>query len=70
MWMWKHLLPDIDPVTGKDRTPYDPNGSLHSESKTNRYWDPGIMADAKRLSTKPDGYGPDICADFVCEFMR
>lgn len=71
MWMWKHPLTDIDPVTGADRTPYDPSESLHEgKGRANRYWDPGIMVDAKRLPTKPDDYGPDLFTDFVCNFIR
>jgi arylsulfatase A len=70
MWMWKHQLPDIDPQTGRDRTPYDPHASLHDPPKANRYWDPAIMVDARRRSTGPDDFGPDICTDFVCDYMR
>src|SRR5690606_20471983 len=55
MWMWKHPLPDIDPVTGADRNPYNPNESLHAgKGRGNRYWDPDIMLDRKRLPTKAD----------------
>ncbi|MGE0378928.1 MAG: sulfatase-like hydrolase/transferase [Planctomycetaceae bacterium] len=71
MWMWKHPLPDIDPVTGVDRTPYDPAASLHAgQGRGNRYWDPDIMVNRKRLPTKAEDYGPDIFAGFVCDFMR
>jgi arylsulfatase A len=70
MWMWKHGLPDLDPVTGKDRLPYDPRKSLHSRKKANRYWHPGVMVDAKQVPTKPDDYGPDIFTNFVCDFIR
>ncbi len=71
MWLWKHELPDIDPVTGIDRVKFDPNQSLQAKKgRAKRYWHPGIMVDAKLRPTTADDYGPDIFTDFVCDFIR
>lgn len=70
MWKWKHQLPDIDPKTGRDRRPYQPTRSLHLDPKTERYWNPGVMRNAKQYPTSPKDFGPDIFTKFVCGFMK
>ncbi|MFI4876756.1 MAG: sulfatase-like hydrolase/transferase, partial [Blastopirellula sp. JB062] len=61
----KHPLPDSAAST-------DPQAaaSLHLPKKSNRYWDPEVIQDAKRLPAGPDDFGPDLYCDFVCDFIR
>lgn len=69
MWMWKHQLPQSSAKTGQGTSTYDPLQSLHSFQKTNRYWDPAVMSNRKRIPTKPDDFGPDLFTDYVCDYI-
>lgn len=69
MWMWKHQLPQSDSGSGKGKNAYDPLQSLHAFKKSNRYWDPAVMVNKKKLPTKPDEFGPEIFANYVCDYI-
>ena len=36
----------------------------------NRYWKPAINRDGKLMSVTGDSYGPDLCTDFILEFIE
>jgi arylsulfatase A len=38
--------------------------------RTDRYWNPSIWKGGKLLEGTQDKYGPDLEADFVCDFIR
>ena len=35
-----------------------------------RYWKPWIYQDGKLTRDIPDKYGPDICCDYLIDFMK
>ena len=35
-----------------------------------RYWNPSIMRDGELVPVTADSYGPDICTDFIIEFIE
>ena len=35
-----------------------------------RYWNPSIMRDGKLVPVTADSYGPDVCTDFIIEFIE
>ena len=35
-----------------------------------RYWNPSIMRDGELVPVTADSYGPDICTDFIVEFIE
>lgn len=41
-----------------------------NQTTTSRYWHPGIIRNHKLLKTEPTDFGPDIFADFICDFME
>ncbi len=70
MWMWKHQLPQDKSGSGKGKAAYDPQQSLHAFKKSNRYWDPAVMLNKRQVPTKPEDFGPDIFANYVCDFIK
>ena len=45
-------------------------GGMEDENTTSRYWNPGLIQNGKVLYTKPDDFGPQICAGFLMDFME
>ncbi len=35
-----------------------------------RYWHPCLVRNGELLKTKPTDFGPDLCADFICNFIE
>ena len=35
-----------------------------------RYWKPGLIRDGKKVPVEENSYGPDICTDFLIEFIE
>jgi len=46
------------------------NGLLETEGKLGRYWHPSIVSNGELLETEPWDFGPDICTDFLIQFME
>lgn len=70
-------------VAGKWQLNAWKNGSLASDcgfdtyclwhypgTKRERYWNPSIMRDGELVPVTADSYGPDICTDFIIEFVE
>ena len=70
-------------VAGKWQLNAGKNGSLASDcgfdtyclwhypgTKRERYWNPSIMRDGELVPVTADSYGPDICTDFIIEFVE
>ena len=36
----------------------------------NRFWNPSLIRDGKKVAINKNSYGPDICTDFLIEFIR
>src|SRR5262249_1187308 len=61
---------EVDPATGRLRDPVGGSVNESGAERANRYWDPAIMIDGKRMPTTPDDFGPDIFSKFACDFIR
>ena len=35
-----------------------------------RFWNPSLIRDGKKVPTTADSYGPDICTDFLIDFIK
>jgi len=35
-----------------------------------RYWQPCLVRNGELLKVKPTDFGPDLCCDFICDFME
>ena len=70
-------------VAGKWQLHYGKNGSLapqcgfdtfccwnYPEGKRERFWNPSLIRDDKPVEIDEDSYGPDICADFLIDFIE
>ena len=42
----------------------------YPDSERPRYWNPSIIRDGKKVPTTPDSYGPEICTDYLIEFIE
>jgi len=69
-------------VTGKWQLHAGPEGSMPTDCDfdtwclwnypgmgRDRYWKPSLNRDGKTVAITDDSYGPDICTDFLIEFM-
>ena len=45
---------------------YSPEGN----TRTSRYWHPGIMTNGRHIATTPEDYGPDFYSSFLMDFIR
>ncbi len=45
-------------------------GGYEDQDTTSRYWHPGIIKNHKLLETEATDFGPDIFADFICDFIE
>ena len=70
-------------VAGKWQLHAGDNGSLapdcdfdtyclwnYPESGRERYWNPALVRDGKKVPIDENSYGPDICTDFLIEFIE
>jgi len=37
---------------------------------TSRYWKPCLVRNGELVKVKDDDFGPDLCCDFICDFME
>lgn len=58
----------VERITGKALAPdtiaWETPGEI-----TSRYWNPCLISNGRLVSTKPNDFGPDICAEFIRNFI-
>jgi len=55
-------------ITGK---PLRKSQCAWEDEKTpSRYWHPCLIKNGERVQTKPTDFGPDLCCDFICDFIE
>lgn len=65
LWESAHC---IEAVTGK---PFDRSSvAWEDASTTSRYWHPALLCNGGQLETSPDDFGPDLCCEFICDFIE
>jgi len=46
------------------------DGLLEAPGKLGRFWHPSIIQNGQLLDTKEEDFGPDICTDFLVDFIK
>ncbi len=46
------------------------SGAKEDHKTASRYWHPGIVKNHKPVVTKPSDYGPELCCNFIMDFME
>jgi arylsulfatase A len=39
-------------------------------TERSRFWNPSLIRDGKKVPVTPNSYGPDICTDFIIDFIK
>lgn len=70
--VWYGHADRIKAITGQDVAPDEDSeiAPLSGKRLLSRYWKPTLIQDGSLLETTMEDYGPDILADFICDFIK